>query len=127
MSSEDGKIIQIINLTNCSEEQAKRALELTGDIVDAVDSILQIPISLGAPKKTVLNEQQEFFTKLRETNEKILNSIEEGIKKQKEANSDAITLSNQPVSEESNETRVPHEGMVLRNSCSQECLIPSLE
>ncbi len=128
MSSEDGRIIQIMQLVNCSEEDAKQALERTGDVVDAVDSLLQVPVTLGAPKKKVITDEQAFFTTLRETNEKLLASIEGGIQKQKEGPSNnSITLSDQLVSEELIEKLIPREGMVLRNSCSQECLIPSLQ
>jgi hypothetical protein len=73
MSDQD--IQRVMNFTFCSEEEAKKALSETNDVVDACDLLMQIPQTKGAPKPKVLSEEQQRFTKIRKDMEAIDNSI----------------------------------------------------
>ena len=118
MSAED--IEKVMNLAFCTEEEAKEALQKTcGDIVDAIDLLLKVPSTAGAPKKRELDEVQTFFAKMRVTSEEINKSIQEGIEKSKK--------SGQHESSVSVDLPVLREEMAPQSSCSQVCPPPSPE
>ena len=118
MSAED--VEKVMNLAFCTEDEAKDALQKTcGDIVDAIDMLLKVPPTAGAPKKKELDEVQTFFAKMRVTTETLNESIEESMKKSK--------MSGQHDSSVSVDLPVLHEETALQNSCSQICPPPSPE
>lgn len=110
--------MMICSLTGCSEEEAKKAFSQTKDTVDAIDLLLEKPVSKCdkyIPKKVIqpLTEEQIEIRKVRDLMEQM-----DGTK--------SISLS-PPCCVEQDEQLVPHEGMVLQNNCSQQCQLPSLE
>ena len=68
-------IQKVMKFTFCSEEEAKKALSETNNIVDACDLLMQVPQTKGAPKPKVLSEEQQMFTKIRKDMEAIDMSI----------------------------------------------------
>ena len=68
-------IQKVMNFTFCSEEEAKKALSETNNIVDACDLLMQVPQTKGAPKPKVISEEQQMFTKIRKDMEAIDMSI----------------------------------------------------
>ena len=71
----DKDVERVMELAFCSEEKAKEALSKTGDVVDAVDMILEIPPTRGAPKPKVLTELQKEQAKIRKSMEQIDRSL----------------------------------------------------
>lgn len=62
----------VMNLTGCTQEEAEKALrECNGDPVDAIDKLLNIPQSRGAPKKKELDETQKKFSEMRKNMEEM--------------------------------------------------------
>jgi hypothetical protein len=73
MSAQEIEIV--MKLAFCTEEEAKKALAETVDIVSAVGSILVFPETRGDPKPKVLTPQQKEFAKIRKEMEAIDESI----------------------------------------------------
>lgn len=118
MSAED--VEKVMNLAFCNEDEAKDALQKThGDIVDAIDLLLKVPPTAGAPKKKELDEVQQFFAKMRVTTEEINKSIQEGLEKSK--------TSGQHDASVSVDLPTLHEETAQQSSYSQECPPPSPE
>ena len=72
MSDED--IERIMQLTFCSEKDARDAFSKTQDVVDACDllMVLEDPrTKRGAPKPKILSEEQKIFTQIRKDMELI--------------------------------------------------------
>ncbi len=116
-------IALIISLTGCSEEEARRVLaEVGGDVVDAVDHIVQhvpCPSSKVVPpprkrKREDITPAEEYLNNLRSTMKEV------------DANIQASIASNQRVGAVSTETPTLHEETVQQNNCSQECHLPSI-
>jgi len=112
-------ISMICSLTGCSEDQAKEAYEQTEDTLDAIDLLLEKPVSKSEkyiPKlvKKPLTAEQIEIQKVRE----VMKQMDD---------SRSSTSSDQPCYEEQDEQPSPHEEMVLQNNCSQQCQLPSLE
>jgi len=107
-------IQKVQDLGDCSREEAIELLEkASGDPVEALS------LKMGAmPKKRKLDEQQEFFSKLRSDMNKLESSIQAGYSSAK---------TNQSESLEQGEKQTPHEEMVQQNNCYQECQIPFQE
>ena len=105
-----GEIEMISELSGCSKEDALKAWEEFGDVVEAVDNLLPGKVS----KKTKeLSEEQQFFKEMRETM-KVMDD-----KRQ-------INLtSHEPC--EQGETQDHREETVLQNNYFQECQIPFLQ
>ena len=109
----------ICNLAGCSYEDAKKMYEVTNDIVEAVDRLLEPTLSAAEkyiqskkPKREVTEEEKiigPYRVILKEFDEKMSTSL------------------GQHGHEGSVERLDHHEEMVLQNNCSQECQIPSLE
>lgn len=111
-------ILMICSLTGCSEEEAKAAFEETEDVIDAIDRLLEKPVSKSEkyiPKleKKPLSEEQSEIQKVREVMEQL-------------DSKHTISLG-QPDCVESSVQQDLHEEMVLQNNCSQQCQLPSLE
>jgi hypothetical protein len=105
-----GEIEMICELSGCSKEDALKAWEEFGDVVEAVDNLLPGKVS----KKTKeLSDEQQFFKEMRET----LKLMDE----KRQLN----LVSREPY--EQDEQQDHHEETALQNNCFQECLIPSLE
>lgn len=118
----DKDVEGVMKLAFCSEEDARDALSKTHDVIDAVDMLLNIPPTRGAPKQKTMDETQLFFAKLRATNETINKSIEDGLQHRK-----GPTMSDQHESEVSVCLPTLHEETVQQSSYSQVCLPPSPE
>lgn len=105
-----GEIETICELSGCSKEDAMKAWEEFGDVVEAVDNLLPGKTS---KKKKELSEEQQFFKEMRETM-KVMDD-----KRQ------ISLVSHEP--SELDETQDHHEETFLQNNYFQECQIPSLE
>jgi hypothetical protein len=111
----DGDVERVMKLAFCTEEEARQALAKTHDVIDAVDMLFVVPVTLGAPKPRVLSPEQQEFARMRENME--------AIDKQ-------ITKSNQPDSSSLVSTHTPalvQEEMTLRSDCTQSSQIPVQE
>ncbi len=108
----------IIEITNCTREQAVEALSKYKCVVDAVDSLTQ-------PSKTVAGElrerrrtdEQKHFDYLRKITTELNESIERGLLKPQ----DTVTSVDQPESLVSCDLPVHREETVPQNNCSQGC------
>lgn len=59
-----------MSLTGCTQEQAENALrECNNDPVEAVDKILNIPVSQWGPKRRKLDDTQQKFAEMRKNME----------------------------------------------------------
>jgi hypothetical protein len=105
-----GEVEMISQLSGCSKEDALKAWEEFGDVVEAVDNLLP---GKSSKKTKELSEEQKFFKEMRETM-KIMDE-------KRQIN----LVSHEPC--EQDEQQDHHEETVLQNNCFQECLIPSLE
>ena len=105
----------ICSLTGCSFEDAKRAFEQTGNVVDAVDMLLG-----EGRDKTIKTMVKKELTEVQKEIEKIRIIT-------KQADDKSLIAFDRHVSSELGETQVHREEKVLQNNCSQQCQIPSLE
>lgn len=115
----DKDVERVMELAFCSEEKAKEALSKTGDVVDAVDMILEIPPTRGAPKPKVLTELQKEQAKMRSSMEQIDRSLHTN-----------LTKLNQPVSsyqESHRNLALSQEELSLRSDCTQSSHLKVLE
>jgi hypothetical protein len=113
MSAHEVEIV--MKLAFCTEEEARKALSETVDIVSAVGSILVFPETRGAPKSKTLTPEQEDFAKIRKDMEVIEASI---------------TMSSQSDSSSRASQRNParlQEEMLLRSDCTQSSHLATLE
>jgi hypothetical protein len=88
----DGDIERIMMLACCSEEEARLALSKTHDIIDAVDMLMSVPITKGAPKEKSVSEQQAAFMELRKNMELIDKSVESNLTKSNQSDSSSQGL-----------------------------------
>lgn len=115
MSDQD--VERVMMLSCCSEEDARQALSKTSDVIDAVDMIMRVPITRGAPKQKTVSEEQVAFVELRKNMEAIERSVQSN-----------ITTSNQPDSSSQVLTHNPAlspEEMTLHSDCTQSSQIPA--
>lgn len=108
----EGDIERVMKLAFCSEEDARLALSKTNDIIDAVDMILSVPITRGAPKPRVLSPQQQEFTQMRANME----ALDKNITKTDQPDSSSQVLTHTPV--------LAQEEMSLHSDCIQYSQIP---
>jgi len=97
----DGDIERIMFLACCTEEDAKIAYSKTHDIVDAVDLLLEIPPTRGAPKAEIRKDGT--YDKIRELTDKLESDIKSGFKKLDQSDcssSQASKHTHAPVQEE---------------------------
>ena len=109
----------ICNLAGCSYEDAKQMYEVTNDIVEAVDRLLEPKPSAAEkyiqskkPKREVTEEEKiigPYRVILKEFDEKMSTSLGQ------HGHEGSIEMLDRPSK------------MVLQNNCSQECLLPSLQ
>ncbi len=97
-----------MHLTGCTQEEAEQALrECNNDTVDAIDKIMKVPETLGAPKKKELDEAQKKFFEMRKTMEAMDRSVESGFI----SNKPSVTKTDQPdvlSYQETNYTHILH-------------------
>lgn len=106
----------VMDLANCSREDAIAALKIHTNVVDAVDSLMQIELKHGGLLHKERTQEQKFFDKVRDITTEITRSIEDGLRP---------TCAGQPASEGLTATPSLHEEMVQQNSCSREYHPPS--
>jgi hypothetical protein len=113
-----------MSLTGCTQDEAQFAYNEKGDVVDAVEDILNriapLPtsVTLSNPRKRKredITPEEEEVARLRPRMEQMNAEIENKItSNQRAPSSEAVTQN-------------PHEETALRNNCSQECQLPSVE
>ncbi len=108
------EIEDVMKLAFCSEEEARKALSETHDVIEAVGSILVFPETRGAPKPKVLSQGQEEFAKIR----KEMEALEADITRsgQSDSSSRALQRNPAPLQEE----------MSLRSDCTQSSHLATL-
>jgi len=115
---EEKNICMVIHMAGCSEEEAKNALnKADGNVLEAIDSLVVVPPTVGAPKRATISDEQEFFTKLRKITDDINTSVLKGF-----TSSDQSTSSDQFDSVVSIDLPCLPEETVQQNNCFQECL-----
>lgn len=97
-----GDIERIMVLAFCTEDDARKAYEKTHDVIDAVDSLLEVPITKGAPKARIQSDEQKEFVELRKKMETVESSIQAGFTHsgQHESSSQVLSHTLAPVQEE---------------------------
>jgi hypothetical protein len=114
----DGDIERVMMLACCTEEEARLALSKTNDIIDAVDMIMSVPVTRGAPKQKVLSEEQIAFMEIRKNMEAIDQSVQANLTKSNQSDSSSQALTHIPVPGQ--------EEMLLHSDCTQSSQIPTL-
>ena len=115
----DGDVERIMKLAFCTEEEARQALAKTCDVIDAVDLLLVVPPTLGAPKQKVLSEEQQQFKQIRVDMEAIDRANEIVLKKSGQPDSSSQELLHTP--------DLSQEEMLLHSDCIQKSHLPTLE
>ena len=114
----ESDIRTIVEITNCTREQAVGALAKHTCIVDAVDSLIpQCARAEKLPPKPERTEQQKYFDHLRKLTTELNESIERGLVKPQ----DTPISVGQPESLVSCDLPVLHEETVPQNNCSRGC------
>lgn len=115
----DGDVERIMKLAFCTEEEARQALSKTNDVIDAVDLLLVVPPTLGAPKQKVITEEQKHLKQIRVDMEAIDRANEIVLKKsdQSDSSSQELLRTHDPSQEE----------MLLHSDCTQKSHLPTLE
>ena len=111
----DGDVERVMMLAFCTEEDARTALSKTHDVIEAVDMLLVVPVTRGAPKPHVVSAEQQDFVKMRE----IMETMDRQITKSDQLGSSSQELSHIPV--------LDQEEMTLRSDCIQSSQIPVQE
>jgi len=109
----EGDIERVMKLAFCTEEEARSALSKTNDIIDAVDMILVVPVTRGAPKPKVISPEQEEFMKMR----KNMELFDKNITKTDQSDSSSQVSTHIPV--------LDQEEMSLHSDCIQSSQIPT--
>jgi hypothetical protein len=115
MSDQD--IERVMMLVSCSEKDARQALSETGDVVEAADMLMSVPVTRGAPKQKSLSEEQVAFTEIRKNMEAIDRLVQANLKKSNQPDSSCQGLRDTPVQEE----------MILSSDCIQSSHLPTQE
>ena len=100
----------VMDLANCSREDAIAALKIHPNVVDAVDSLLKVETVHGGLLHKERNTEQKFFDKVRVITSEITRSIEDGLRP---------TYGGQHESEGLTATPSLHEETVQQSNCSQ--------
>ena len=109
----------ICNLTGCSQEDAQKMYEATGDIVEAVDRLM-VSTQSAAEKYIQSKKRPKQVTE----EEKIIAPYRQYLKELDEKRSTSLSQHGHEGSVEMLDRRAE---MVLQNNCSQECQLPSLQ
>ena len=113
----DQDVERIMMLALCTEKEAKEALSKTGDVIDAVDMIMCVPVTRGAPKQKILSAEQAVFVKIRENMEAVDNCIQNSFTKSNQSDSSSQALTHNPA--------LVQEEMTLHSDCIQSSQIPT--
>jgi hypothetical protein len=115
----DGDVERIMKLAFCTEEEARQALAKTNDVIDAVDLLLIVPPTLGAPKQKIMTPEQEQFKQIRIDMEAIDRANEIVLTKSGQCDSSSQELSH----------TLDHsqEEMLLHSESIQNSHLPTLE
>ena len=108
----DGDVERVMMLAFCTEEEARTALSKTHDVIDAVDMILVVPTTIGAPKPKLISLEQQEFAKIRSSMEE----MDRQLTKSNQPDSSSQVLSHTPA--------LVQEEMTLRSDCIQSSQIP---
>ena len=108
----DGDVERVMKLAFCTEEEARMALSKTHDVIDAVDMLFVVPVTLGAPKPHVLSPEQQEFAKMRANME----AMDKNIMKSNQSDSSSLVSTHTPA--------LVQEEMMLRFDCTQSSQIP---
>ena len=111
----DGDVQRVMKLAFCTEEEARSALAKTHDVIDAVDMLFVVPVTLGAPKPSVLSPEQQEFAKMRA----YMEAMDKQITKLNQSDSSSLVSTHTPV--------LAQEEMTLRSDCTQSSQIPVQE
>lgn len=111
----DGDVERVMKLAFCTEEEARLALSKTHDVIDAVDMLLTVPVTRGAPKPRMVSNEQQEFTRIRQSME----SMDKEITKSNQPDSSSQVLSHTPA--------LGPEEMTLHSDCTQSSQIPVQE
>ena len=111
----EGEIERVMKLAFCTEEEARLALSKTNDVIEAVDMLLVVPVTRGAPKPKVISPEQEEFIKMR----KNMELLDKNITKKDQSDSSFLMSMHIPV--------LDQEEMSLRSDCIQSSQIPVQE
>ena len=111
----DGDVERVMKLAFCTEEEARMALSKTHDVIDAVDMLFVVPVTLGAPKHRILSAEQQEFARMRENME----AMDKQITKSSQSGSSSLVSTHNP--------GLVQEGMTLRSDCIQSSQIPVQE
>ena len=115
MSDQD--VQRVMMLVSCSEKDARQALSETGDVVDAADMLMSVPVTRGAPKQKSLSEEQVAFTEIRKNMEAIDKLVQTNLVKSNQPGSSCQELTDTHVQEE----------MILSSDCIQSSHLPTRE
>jgi hypothetical protein len=113
----DVHIERIMLLASCTEEEAKQAFSKTNDVVEAVDMIISVPVSRGAPKQKIITEEQAAFQEIRKNMEAIDNSVQTNLMMSNQPDSSSQALMHNHV--------LDQEELMLRSDCIQSSQIPT--
>jgi len=105
----DRDVERVMMLVSCSEEDARQALLKTGDIIDAADMLMSVPVTRGAPKPKTLSAGQLKFTEIRKSMESMDKSLNTNLTKSNQPDSSCQGLQDTHGQEE----------MTLRSDCIQ--------
>jgi len=111
----DGDVERVMKLAFCTEEEARLALSKTHDVIDAVDMLLTVPVTRGAPKPRMVSNEQQEFTRIRQSME----YMDKEITKSNQPGSSSQVLSHTPA--------LGPEEMTLHSDCTQSSQIPVQE
>lgn len=109
----DGDVERVMKLAFCNEDEARMALSKTHDVIDAVDMILCVPVTKGAPKVTPKSPEQEAFMKMRS----IMEAMDKNITKTNQPDSSSQVLTHNLCHDQ--------EEMTLHSDCIQHSQIPT--
>lgn len=114
-----------MHLTGCTQEEAEQALrDCKNDVIDAIDKIMKVPQTLGAPKRKELDETQKQFAEMRKVTESLNKSIESGLNNK----STKTDQHGSPSYQEKSYNHIPHSPPLWSDSNHiQQSQLPSLE
>lgn len=92
----DRDVEDVMKMSFCSEEDARKALNICGDVTSAVCYIFRDPPVLP-PKKKELDAEQLKFKEMRDTMETIDRNIDTTLKKKDQPDSSYLNLTDTPV------------------------------
>lgn len=114
----DHDVERVMMLVSCSEEDARQALSKTSDVIDAVDMLMVVPVTRGAPKKKAVSEEQIAFMEIRKNMEAVDRSVHTNLTSSNQSDSSSQALMHTPAHVQ--------EEMSLHSDCTLSSQIPTL-